>query len=529
MMHGGKKFFFATLVAIVVILWMIVSAEPQKTETGFFWPTGTSAKVTTAFLAAGAKEYFDGYYHTGCDLKKNVNDSIYAICDSDLDYISHDYKNWGEGNVGLIYQGQLVDGTTFHITYGHVQESSISSNKKIKAGQYIGKIGYYSKGTHLHLSICISKDAPKTNLGMAPIPDNWDGDKSKLDTLGFVDPIEFIKTKKPKNSGQINITVDQPILEKPIKLPNTGSESLPDYTNCQLTASWDIKNATGAYNDQVFYMACDFKDRLWVAGERGLVVFDQKGNCIRYFTSLNIYNSDFGLNRVHAISTFQEKIIMLADLSYDNKNYIKLLRFDLSTNPFNVYYVGNESDLGREQGKFFGLGYGSCSAISPLTGEIYIIDRLPFGTLQTSTGNTSVRLQKFSTTGLFLWAKDVAPYLEFPIGAGCDKKGNLIVADNPLSIIAKFDADGNLIEKYNLFIRPGAMCIDKFGRVNIAMGGGGTGNAELQIFSVDMNEITKYQLPLTGNIAIEKMSVDSEGNLYFGSWTGDIYKVAPVE
>ena len=171
---------------------MRASSTPEKTKTGFYYPTGEGSyyiypcgKWLGRDKANGGC-YFDGKYHIGADIKANLDSPVYPISDGVITRISTD--GWGTGNVAAIVKHKLSDGTEFLSLYGHIK-TSLKAGDQVKGGVGFAKIGYWSNGNHLHFGIHPSLTL-SGNLGAMP-------NSSWPSTNGFAEPISWITTKTP--------------------------------------------------------------------------------------------------------------------------------------------------------------------------------------------------------------------------------------------------------------------------------------------------------------------------------------------
>lgn len=240
----------SALAISVIIVLISASNNPARgqtdnqTSTGFYWPTGSKVlqKEETSWLAGGCswsnpKSYQEGYYHIGVDISGTVSDSVYAIADGYVNWISR--NGWkgekdGQYNIGLLIVHRLSDDTEFTAVYGHIVSEFTDEDAKKKttvtAGQKIGIIGAYDYShPHLHFGIRpgTSTDDPYGRIECPAVK------PTNLDTNGFVDPIEWITTKRPKSAA----TTPVPVLPAPppatpvassVPAPPPGSKVIDD-------------------------------------------------------------------------------------------------------------------------------------------------------------------------------------------------------------------------------------------------------------------------------------------------------------
>jgi Tol biopolymer transport system component len=166
----------------------------NRTSTGFYWPTGTSdigdyaGWLSDGCPWSGKNSYTEGEYHIGHDIDAGEGSNIYAISDGQVIHISE--NDWGAGNVGVLAEHKLDDGSSFTAVYGHLH-TDVKKGDRLYAGVPFGTIGPYSP-PHLHFGI-----RPGTSItapyGIMTCPDF--GPIS--DTNNFVDPILWITTRSP--------------------------------------------------------------------------------------------------------------------------------------------------------------------------------------------------------------------------------------------------------------------------------------------------------------------------------------------
>lgn len=182
------------------------------TTTGFYWPTGRDlSSKDKNWLSASCKwstkktYVIEDQFHIGTDIYAKVDDPVYAIADGILYHVnrSDPGKNkmgWGVGNIALLIDHQLSDGSHFTAVYGHIKDDPNSpihkeEEKIIHKHDVIGKIGPYYNGPHLHFGIHPGDSHTDfiSHLGMFDCPDN----SPIIFTNGFVDPYKWIITQNP--------------------------------------------------------------------------------------------------------------------------------------------------------------------------------------------------------------------------------------------------------------------------------------------------------------------------------------------
>lgn len=217
------------------------SSPATPTPSGFYYPimptggvlwgfhrvAGMGADRTSGygghFMSPGSQEndfhtgregrYFNYKYHNGMDVMAPYGTPVYAITDGFVDYqntfstaVSSGWTSSAgctpvcTANIGLIVFGFTGVGEPFKTIYGHVEKSTVDpallqSGATVRAGQYIGRIGSYSGGNHLHFGIHVGGgDLPYSaalgrGYGMIRIESNWP------DRHGWVDPVMFIESQ----------------------------------------------------------------------------------------------------------------------------------------------------------------------------------------------------------------------------------------------------------------------------------------------------------------------------------------------
>jgi murein DD-endopeptidase MepM/ murein hydrolase activator NlpD len=210
-----------------------------QSATGFYWPTDLGdPKNELNWLASGCswttpKKYEPGYYHIGMDIVGAERDKVYAISDGKVLRISRNNLNdpktkarvdkgedpagWGIGNVAVIVDHQLIDGSHFIAVYGHIKDDPknkilTGETTTIFAHDLLGLMGPYPKSKpHLHLGIFPvipgGLSAPSGNLGRLTCPKTW----PITNMNGFTSPYLWLTTKTPKNQ-MINIITPTPTL-----------------------------------------------------------------------------------------------------------------------------------------------------------------------------------------------------------------------------------------------------------------------------------------------------------------------------
>ncbi len=218
-------FFFALLLAVFANSMHDVNAQsPQKTGTGFYWPTGTenlgsySGWLYDDCLWSQPKKYgsyVDGRYHIGKDIGPNLGAPVYPIADGTVVKISEGSssgwpgKTKGSQNKGVFIEHQLSDGKKFLALYGHIV-TNIKKDEKVKAGISFANVGPYDyedngklvDAPHLHFAIVPTSIVPDEPYGRMPCPkDSPPAGIDGVDKHGFDDPILWITTRSPQNQN----------------------------------------------------------------------------------------------------------------------------------------------------------------------------------------------------------------------------------------------------------------------------------------------------------------------------------------
>jgi hypothetical protein len=215
------------ILAIVAVIMALLftgtaTAAPEQTATGFIYPTGVKEPYSWGQWLAGApgKAYypFACCYHIGQDIMAAEGASVFPIADGEFIYVSIGIVNNGwnsvpeDGNYGLFVKHKLNTGEEFVALYGHVRPNSadlkytlsgtvnppikVDPPVKVYVGVGFATVGHYSTGSHLHFGIHPGAALPASPWGRMPI--------DQPGANGFVDPIDWIKTKQP--AGSIPVT-----------------------------------------------------------------------------------------------------------------------------------------------------------------------------------------------------------------------------------------------------------------------------------------------------------------------------------
>ncbi|MDQ3687603.1 MAG: M23 family metallopeptidase, partial [Acidobacteriota bacterium] len=200
-----KQFLCGSLV-VLLCLTALGQSSVQQTSTGFYYPLGRSSwnKTGGTWLGRDAAHDTDGpppytkdFYHLGVDMPANDGSSVYAISDGTIWSIST--GGWGTGNIALVIKHTLSDGSEFLALYGHVR-SNLNIGNAVAAGTKIAEIGPYPEGgDHLHFGVRPTVTFPQV-VNIPPIGYGRADNSYWPSTNGFVDPVDWIRTKPPEGS-----------------------------------------------------------------------------------------------------------------------------------------------------------------------------------------------------------------------------------------------------------------------------------------------------------------------------------------
>ena len=148
-----------------------------------------------------------GVYHTGVDIMASERTDVRAIADGKvIDHIGVASQAFGAGNLALLIEHESVEKGTQPFLYGHVRiEGAKGIGVSVKAGETIGKIGYWSGGNHLHFGAI---DPSLDNAINVSSYGRWPNEKYGISENGyfdngFIDPIYFIAHHGAKASSRI--------------------------------------------------------------------------------------------------------------------------------------------------------------------------------------------------------------------------------------------------------------------------------------------------------------------------------------
>ena len=198
-----------TLTILALCFFSGCAPVQDKPQTKFYWPMDTDKrKVSGKWLEKRGKYK----RHLGVDLSAPVGQKVRAVTDGTVYGVSR--NGWGRGNIAILVKHKLDDGDWFIALYGHLNRSSskIKKGAPVAAGETIGKVGRYWRGSHLHFAVA----AP----GKIPGP-KYAGTKRRR--YNFIDPVAFVDERlQPLHHGPQLI---EPIY--PVLLPEPPAKSKP--------------------------------------------------------------------------------------------------------------------------------------------------------------------------------------------------------------------------------------------------------------------------------------------------------------
>jgi hypothetical protein len=146
--------------------------------------------------------------HLGQDFEGNTGDPVFAIADGEVIESRTDVSGYGPQDTqggALVALFTTSDGLQFKALYGHINNPHPVGS--IKAGEVLGYINEYNP-SQLHFGIHPGRDYPSDN-------NPWRGYRAESDygkkwaNLGWVDPIDFLKTHTPQNKQQYPMNVSE--------------------------------------------------------------------------------------------------------------------------------------------------------------------------------------------------------------------------------------------------------------------------------------------------------------------------------
>jgi len=282
-----------------------------QSSTGFYWPTDIGdPKAYNNWLAANCSWVKDknyqtinkiDYYHIGMDILGAVNDRVYAIADGTVIRISRnnlddsktkatveaggDPAGWGIGNVAILVDHQLVDGSHFVAVYGHIKDDPnnkflTGESKTVHGHDLLGLIGPYPTGTHLHLGIYpIQPGGPKSPpapLGRMVCPKT----APIQDTNGFTNPYEWLITQTPKNGlGTFSASTAQAPTTQPPTQTSSGQAFTIGIDTCTRIQD-EVMIGIGTFATRISPGWKGYACSMWIQADQNWMI---AGGDINYF------------------------------------------------------------------------------------------------------------------------------------------------------------------------------------------------------------------------------------------------------
>ena len=196
--------------AVVLLAGSGIASASLVTPTGFFYPIGDDnlhvsecGRWLTKPVPVGCYPS-SGVYHIGVDIMADKGTPVRAIADGKVvNHIGVLSQAFGAGNLALLVEHESVEKGTSLFLYGHVQiDGAKGIGASVKAGEVIGKIGYWSGGNHLHFGAidpALDDAIDKGSYGRWPNDKYGIPSKSGYFDNGFIDPIYFIAHHGAKN------------------------------------------------------------------------------------------------------------------------------------------------------------------------------------------------------------------------------------------------------------------------------------------------------------------------------------------
>lgn len=158
---------------------------------GFDFPVGPPDAANyykfRGFLPAGLEHLGEDWNGLGGG-NTDFGDYVYAVADGVVFY-AEDYKaGWGKV-IRMVHNYGTADAPRYiESLYAHVASSWVRPGNRMKRGEIIGTIGSADGIYHAHLHFEMRKQVGKD------VKSGYEGD-----TLGFVDPTQFIEGHRPVN------------------------------------------------------------------------------------------------------------------------------------------------------------------------------------------------------------------------------------------------------------------------------------------------------------------------------------------
>lgn len=205
---GNGIFVLRTTPRSMTFSWAL-GIEPPFPCVGGYW-LGNDGTIPDApppderWVGAGCTvRYFDDEYHIGFDMKlpgppqDTENHEVFAISPGKV-VSRNESTSWGTGNVALLIEHTLDDGSKFLALYGHIRTTlhETSADGKVvhvSADEPIGLVGPYPPTPHLHFGIHKKPVLPADSHHWGAMPKG-----SWPNTNGFTDPLEWITAFQAK-------------------------------------------------------------------------------------------------------------------------------------------------------------------------------------------------------------------------------------------------------------------------------------------------------------------------------------------
>jgi murein DD-endopeptidase MepM/ murein hydrolase activator NlpD len=197
MIHCNRCLWLKCFILVLALSFQIGCAA-RKPIGRFDYPTGVyKAADYTQFAGwldgcAGSRSS-KKRCHLGIDIRADEGAGVYPISGGRIVAISA--SGWNcrgtSGNVGVVVQHELEDGTEFLALYGHVR-TKLTVDDTVCPGKSFATVGQWCNGNHLHFGIHPGLTMPATNWGSLPCG------KCKDHQNGFVDPLEFLRNHRPQ-------------------------------------------------------------------------------------------------------------------------------------------------------------------------------------------------------------------------------------------------------------------------------------------------------------------------------------------
>jgi murein DD-endopeptidase MepM/ murein hydrolase activator NlpD len=247
------KVFCAVLLICLFCLSEQASAQVLL-QTGFYYPVQPNAGYTAGYhMLAGALpisanygghfmspspqrvdpqigkpgKYLTDLYHDGYDIMAAHGQPVYAIAGGTVQTLDYgtSWNSGGTNNMAVIIVHATSAGQQFRALYGHIEAATVNSAQVklggwVAAGTFLGRVGTYSTGDHLHLGINTLTPAQPLPYQSSTITadvigwgrigiNHWPQGSSTPDRENWVDPVFFLETNSPNASVNTDNLVAQ--------------------------------------------------------------------------------------------------------------------------------------------------------------------------------------------------------------------------------------------------------------------------------------------------------------------------------